>query len=222
MHAKQWFLTAAGLGAVLSAATVYAWRKAPSSQPARGAASSVAEVGSHSAVKLAHSAAARLGFGPEVEATLPAESSDGQTEILNLETREWFSSPGLKDFNGDARTLMSWIRKNGVNISGRVWPDGGAACVTYNMTVVPVPAKCWEEATAEDLRGIPVPALNQHSPRSLLALETGHPETYLFRTDQGTLGLLRLVGLSEDQRGVQISYKSVQAPGESGQSIMNK
>jgi hypothetical protein len=212
MVGKKWFLTAAVLGAVLATAAAYhVSRETPPRQPSCGEAQANAATGIHPAVKLEQVAGARLGFGPVIEATLPAAKSGGHTEILNLETGRWLTEPRLDQFNDDARALVIWFRTNGVNISSFVWPDGAAACQTYNMTVVPLDTKCWEESAAEAVCGIPRSAADRHSPRRLLFLASGQPDTYVFQTDQGTLGILRLVGLSDDRHGVKIRYKLVQS-----------
>jgi hypothetical protein len=154
------------------------------------------------------------GFGPVVEATLPAERNDGETEVLDLQTGRWLTQPGVEHFNENVGAMMTWIRTNGLNISCRVWPDGSAACVIYNMTVVPLETRCWEETAAGDIPGIQVLAPGRHSPRRLLLLGPGRAESYMFRTDDGTLGMLRLVGLRGDKKLVRIRYKLLQAQGE--------
>ena len=37
------------------------------------------------------------------------------------------------------------------------------------------------------------------------------PNTYIFRTGEGTLGMLRIVGLSQNGQGVTIRYKLIAA-----------
>jgi hypothetical protein len=101
---------------------------------------------------------------------------------------------------------MGWIRSHGLDISCNVW-SGGAACVTYDMTIVAVDAKRWKEATEQELLDNPALAHVPHSPRKLLVL--GHNDIYMFRTGEGTLGMLRIVGLSDDGRGVKICYKLI-------------
>jgi hypothetical protein len=210
---KKWLLIAAALSAVLLASAAYF-----SQEVLRGKSSGTRRLGTPELgveqVTLTRLAGSGQGFGPLVEAMLPAARSDGETEILDLQSGRCLTQPGLAHFHDDAVALMTWIRANRLNISSRVWPDGSTACVTYNMTVVPVETKCWEQAGAEDMPDIPVLSPGQHSPRSLLVLGPGRPETYAFRTDAGRLGMLRLVGLSDDEQGVRIRYKLVQARGE--------
>jgi hypothetical protein len=103
---------------------------------------------------------------------------------------------------------MSWIRSNGLDISSSVW-SGGAHCVTYDMTIIPVESKSWDQTTEQDLLANPALAPAPHSPRKLLVLGHNKPDTYAFRTAEGTLGLLKIDGLDQHQRGVKIHYKLI-------------
>jgi hypothetical protein len=214
---KKWFVIAAILSAVLLATAAYVTQTLRHLSRAGGEAD--AEAGSRAVLSLDQLAGSGHGFGPVVEVMLPAARGDGKTEILNLKTGRWLTQPSLGYFHDDARALRTWIRTNGLNISGRVWPDGSATCVTYNMAAVPVETKCWEETAAGDLPVIPVLAPDQHSPRRLLVLRPGRTQTYAFRTDEGTTGILYLLGLSDDGCGVRIQYKLVPARGEVAQHI---
>ena len=116
--------------------------------------------------------------------------------------------PPDEDFNFRPDAIMAWIRSSGLDISCYVW-SSGAACVTYDMTLVAVDGKCWEETTAEELLGNRALDPGRHAPRRLLVLGHNRPDTYLFRTGEGTLGMLRIVGLSQHGRGVKIRYKLI-------------
>jgi hypothetical protein len=147
-------------------------------------------------------------FGPMIETVLPAAKTQGPADILDLETGRSPLQPPFEYFNSRADAIMGWIRSNGLDISSLVW-TGGAACVTYDMTIVAVERKCWEETTEEELLGNPALAPGRHSPRRLLVLGHNRPDTYVFRTGDGTLGMLRIVGLSQLGRGVKIRYKLI-------------
>jgi len=152
-------------------------------------------------------------FGPIMEMDLAAAKSDGLGEISDLETGRALVQPPAEHFNSNARTIMAWIRSNGLDISCFVWP-GGAACVTYDMTVIPVEGKCWEKTTEQELLANPALARGRHAPRRLLVLGDNRPDTYIFRTGEGTVGMLRIVGLSQHGRGVKLRYKLIN-PGRS-------
>lgn len=146
-------------------------------------------------------------FGRVIETVLPAAKTNGATDILNLETGHALTQPPL-DLNSRADLIMAGIRSNGLDLSCSVWPSG-AACVTYDMAIVAVETKSWEATTAEELLGNPLLALGQHSPRRLLLLRTNSPNTYLFRTGEGTLGMLQIEGLSQSGQGMNICYKLI-------------
>jgi hypothetical protein len=147
-------------------------------------------------------------FGPIMEMELAAAKSDGLCEISDLETGRTLVQPPAEHFNSNARAIMSWIRSNGLDISCLVWP-AGATCVTYDMIVKPVEGKCWEETTEQELLGNPALAPVSHAPRRLLVVGDNLPDTYVFRTGEGTVGMLRIVGLSEHRPGVKIRYKLI-------------
>lgn len=147
-------------------------------------------------------------FGPVKETVLSAAETTGVAEILDLETGRALPQERFEQFNFRADAIMGWIRSHGLDISCNVW-SGGATCVTYDMAVVAVEGKRWNEATEQELIGNPALAPVPHSPRKLLVLGPNRPDTYMFRTGEGTLGMLRIVGLSEDGRGVKICYKLI-------------
>ena len=208
---NKWLFTAAVLGVVLLAAATDSSRAVRRWQTSGAPGWAFPERGLCREVTLARVAGSGQGFGPVVEATLPAAGANEETQLLDLETGRSLVQLGIDHFNGDSAAFVSWTRTNGMHICGRVWSDGSADCVTYNMTVVPVEPSCWSKAG--DLPAIPLLGPGQHSPRRLLVLGGDHTGTYAFRTDEGTLGMLCLAGLSDDHRGVKIRYKLLQARG---------
>jgi hypothetical protein len=152
-------------------------------------------------------------FGPVRETVLPAAKSE-LPEILDLETGRIIPQMPLESFKFRADAIMAWIRSKGLDLSCNVWPSG-ATCVTYDMSIVAVAGKSWDEITEEELLGNPNLTPKRHSPRRLLVLGVNRPDTYIFRTGEGTLGMLRLVGVSEDRKGVKIRYKLINSS-ESG------
>jgi hypothetical protein len=147
-------------------------------------------------------------FGPVIDTVVPTADNNGTADILDLETDRSRIQPPWAHFNYRVDAIMGWIRSNGLDISSFVL-SGGAACITYDMTIVPVERKCWEETTSEELRDNPALAPRPHSPRRLLVVGDNRPDTYIFRTGEGTLGMLRIVGLSQNGQGVKIRYKLI-------------
>jgi hypothetical protein len=147
-------------------------------------------------------------FGPVMQISLSGAKSDSTPEITDLETGRALTRPSVESFNFRADAIMGWIRSHGLDISCNVW-SGAAACVTYDMTVVAVESKCWEKTTAEELVANAALTSVRHAPRKLLVLGNNRPDTYVFRTAEGTLGMLQIVGMNEDGQGVKIRYKLI-------------
>ena len=151
-------------------------------------------------------------FGPLIDTILPSAENEQPLEILDLETGKALL---LAPFDPESRAdeIVAWIRSNGLDVSSCVWPNG-AACITYDMTIIAVDRKCWDETTADELRDHPALAPERHSPRRLLVLGSNKADTYMFRTGDGTLGMLRILGLSDNKQGVRVCYKLIN-PGQS-------
>ena len=155
-------------------------------------------------------------FGPVIEAVLPATKRNSTTDmldILDLETGRSWIQPPFAYFDYRADMIMAWIRSNRLDISCSIWP-GNAACVTHDMAIAAVERKCWEATTAEELLNHPALATDGRRPRRLLVLGDDRPDTYAFRTGEGTLGMLQIVGQSQSGQGVNIRYKLINPPGE--------
>ena len=147
-------------------------------------------------------------FGPVVEVVLPGAKTRTSADILDLETGHALLQPPSDYFDSRADAIAAWISSNHLDISCTLW-SSGAACVTYDMTVIPVEGKCWEQTREEELLDNPALAPVPHSPRRLLVVGHNRPDTYMFRTAEGTLGMFQIVGLSESGQGVKIRYKLI-------------
>jgi|SRR5215813_3882243 len=150
-------------------------------------------------------------FGPKVETVLRDANTQSPANLVDLETGRALVQPSLDRFKYRAEAIVGWIRANGLDISCFVW-SGRAACVTYDMTIVAVEGKCWEETSEGQLFDNPALAPGQPSPRRLLVLGPNRPDTFMFRTREGTLGMLRIVGvvgLGQHAQGVKICYKLI-------------
>src|SRR5437868_12983978 len=119
-------------------------------------------------------------FGPVIEKVLPAANATRRAEILDLETCHTRLEPLAQDFGFRVDAIMASIRNGGLDISCTIW-SGGAACITYNMIIVPVAGKCWNETTEEELFNNPALAPKAHAPRRQLVLGRRRPDPYVFR-----------------------------------------
>lgn len=198
MNAKQYLVVAIALNTVSMTFSACMDHQPPSQTRERAGSSDVRSPSSR---------AAAAKFGPTMETVLPAATTES-TEILDLETGRALPQERFEHFNFRADAIMAWLRSHGLDISCKVW-SGGAACITYDMAINPVTGKCWEQITEQELLGNPALAPAPHSPRRLLVLGQNRPDTYVFRTGEGTFGMLQLVGLSQHGQGMKIRYKLI-------------
>lgn len=196
MKAKKYFVMAVICGTVLLAFAAGLYGYVPWQKHDAGGAN----------ISTAALTGAGGKFGRIVERVLPAPTT-GALEILNLETGRLVPER-VSEQSDQGSVIMAWIRTNGLDLSSRIWPTG-AACVTHNMTLIPVESKSWKKITEDELRGNPALSSTSHSPRRMLLLAPDRPDTYAFRTEEGTLGLLQIVGLSQNRQGIKIRYKLV-------------
>ncbi len=147
-----------------------------------------------------------LSFGPVVERAL-LEPRKRVAEVLDLDTGRWAT---MNEFGADDRQTHRWIREQKVDALGAV--EGGAPGVLlFDAAVYENPGIRWETITPREIaehRG-----LNQTEPKPITALATPDagklPLTCLFQTREGTKGILQVVGVTADGRGVKIRYRLV-------------
>ncbi len=145
-------------------------------------------------------------FGPVSEQFL-SEPRKAVAELLDLDTRRRAT---MKEFGRDDRETHRWIREQKVDVMGLV-EMGGAGLMLFDVAVWENPSVDWERITAAEVRDHQ--ALAQTEPESVAVIGEEDlsklPRTYLFRTREGGMGVLQLVG-AEGSRFVKIRYKLVQ------------
>ena len=139
-------------------------------------------------------------FGPVREAILKVEEIS--VLAVNLETgktalRPRFSREGTEN-------EAAWMRGMDMDLWGDI-QERGAVVVCCNMAVMPVDDAQWQQMGADEL--LHDPKLAAISP-PLKVIEPG--PTLAFRTRTGKVGMLQILGLTDDRRGVKIRYKLVQ------------
>jgi hypothetical protein len=147
-------------------------------------------------------------FGPEFETLLGTES-----ELLDFETGKRLVEPSFESFGRDAKACVSWIQSNGLDVSCSPAKGEYTCLLTYYMAVVPAPAGVWDDMTAgEVLAVLELAAIKD--PKRHCFLTDDDLQTFLFRTREGTVGMMRVgSAMPEDDGGVYLQYKLV-VPGE--------
>lgn len=169
-----------------------------------------------------------LWFSEAKEVVLPHQSaSSRQTVLLNLTSGEWMTNVSeIFDSSGFHR----WVRENQADVGGGPdtrqvsdWlgnnePSGGTNPLEpmplvffYDAVLALAPSNGWDSLSPATVQYHWL-LLTAAPARLEVVGQTGrNSDTYLFHTRAGNRGLLRLMGFSDNPRGVRIRYKFVRA-----------
>lgn len=130
-------------------------------------------------------------------------------ELLDLDTGR---RAKREDFGRNDRETHRWIRDQRLDLLG-ARERAGAGVLLFDVAVWANPSLDWDKITAPEVRDHQ--ALAQTEPQTITAVAAEDlsklPLTCLFRTREGALGVLQLVGV-EGPRAVKIRYKLVRLP----------
>ena len=145
-------------------------------------------------------------LGPVVELTVNDDNA-GKDFFVDLDAGRLVTPPADLD-HSDENAVMTWIRSSRVDAMAET-SVSVQGLIGFDMVVQPVASELWDSVTAETILT-----------RDMLATGTGFapapmpgkgplPVTYMFRTREGGLGILQIVGFAEDPKGVKIRYRMV-------------
>jgi thiol-disulfide isomerase/thioredoxin len=147
-------------------------------------------------------------FGPVIERMVCDESA-GKDMFIDFDTGRVTSQPDVPPEPGE--TFESWLKKIGADAMGSVGGRGnieGLAC--WEMVVIPVDNASWDNI---DKASYFLQFFEISSPGSPVFM-TGKselPVTYMFKTREGGIGILQIIGISDNPKGVKIQYKLLQS-----------
>lgn len=148
-----------------------------------------------------------LGFSVEVETSMTASCETARRHWLDLETGRCLTEPELDYFVNRKALRLDWLRTNNLDLLAAVYHDRSYCYFPRHMTVAPVDGKLWEQATPEEIASHPALRSILNPIRSAASPPKGKIATYIFRTEQGTFGILRVLGLDPSQRQLKLHYK---------------
>ncbi len=181
--------------------TTILWMAIPSFHRAR-------EQASRRAVAVAP-ASPVFGAAREVELKSPWKRT---AELFDLDT-------GLRTtsttFGENDRETHAWIRSHRLDMLG-VIEKGHSAILCFDLALVPVASNSWDSVTASDVSTNW--SLGQQEPGKITAIPPtpdvgpSNTDTWLFRTREGGLGVLQLLGPNPEGTAVRMRYKLVASP----------
>lgn len=148
-------------------------------------------------------------FGPAVERTMGNES------VIDFETGKVIAGLPFAVTNEDdiAKALLNaldWMRREGLDAmydTGGWFSTKGLKCV--DMKTAPLEDDAWDRLTPEQLPAVLAGAKAEDW--GSLDCQDKLPKTYAFQTRAGAVGILRLIGTTEDPQSVKLRYKLVRS-----------
>jgi hypothetical protein len=147
-------------------------------------------------------------FNREFELWLPARADGRQGQWLDLETGRSLTEPDW-EYLASPLSYLHWLRSNSLDLAAAVYPDGSYWIFTRHLVVAPVDAKLWDRATPDDIVSHPALRSAAHRIRGSFSPGRDQADTYLLRTEEGAMGILRVLRLNRVSQELRIHYKLV-------------
>ncbi len=147
-------------------------------------------------------------FNRAFELWLSAPTDGRHGQWLDLETGRCLADPDweylVQPFN-----YAHWLRSNSLDLSAAVYPDGCYWLFPRDLAVAPVDAKLWDQATPDNLISHRALRSAPKVSRGLVSPARDQTDTYLFRTEEGSIGILRVLEINRASQEVKIQYELV-------------
>ena len=134
----------------------------------------------------------------------------GENCLIDLDTGTLVTPP-KEAFEGGSKTAIEWTRKNGIDAGGGTQPEV-QGLIGFDIIALPVNNKVWSLSGDAGLTADKPNAFAVSTPGNpvYLSARGGVPATYKFQTREGGLGVLQIVGFTDDPKGTRIRYKMLQ------------
>ncbi len=155
-------------------------------------------------------ASKKLTFGPVIEREIPSAPTDGKEWLIDFDTGEIISithdefAKQVPTIEG-ANAYRRWYRKTGMDAVVRV-EEPFHGLLGIELVVVPT-----EDTDGLNLKPDAVVNSVSELQPDAVTLRGETPLVYKFKTREGGMGILQIVGFTENPKGVKIRYKMVQS-----------
>jgi len=145
-------------------------------------------------------------FAREIRVVFNSTAPGERQEWIHLEEARMLIEPDL-EYMEHPRVCLDWRRTNSLDLCAVVYADTNYWLITRCLVMAPVDGKMWQKATPEDILSHPgFRAVPQRRYEAISPAED-QTDTYLFRTEEGTVGILRLLEVNPSLRQLKIQYK---------------
>jgi hypothetical protein len=146
-------------------------------------------------------------FVRECEVQLFAPTGGARGQWLDLETARRLTEADCNHYYHNPRAYADWCRTNGVDLSAVTYADRSYWLFTRYLVLAPVDGRLWEQATPEEIISHPALRSSRPLPQFFISPADDQTHTYLFRTQQGSFGILRVLEFNPVSRQLRIQYK---------------
>jgi serine/threonine protein kinase len=147
-------------------------------------------------------ATSEIAFGPVIERVINTQAA-GTNYAICFKTGELRTSPA--EVSSSLSGIYPWIQREHLDAAAGILNQNVLS--GFDMTSVAAPAQCWDDLTPDQAaRRLSV---EKSSAFTIMAMGSGSdlPETCLFQTHEGGIGILQVTRLISDPPGLQIRYK---------------
>ncbi|HEY8667634.1 MAG TPA: sigma-70 family RNA polymerase sigma factor [Tepidisphaeraceae bacterium] len=143
------------------------------------------------------------GYGPLMERELVG--NNGGLSTIDLDTGERHAGPTEEDYRGDNTPagMRAWLKRTGIDAVGAV---ADRSLLGFEMVVVAAGNEQWDIVPADLMKA--VSGGKAGFPSAMKMKENG-PTTWFFRTREGGVGVLQVIGLTPDGQAIKFRYKLV-------------
>ena len=142
----------------------------------------------------------QYSFSDVVEFTVNNDG-EGVDMFADLDSAKLITPPDTLD-NSDENTVFAWMTENGIDVMGET-ADSVRGLVGFNMYAARVDNYFWGADKIEITGRLSV----RVNDPVLLTADNFVPVTYLIKTSEYKLGILQILGFTENLRGIKIRYK---------------
>ncbi len=142
----------------------------------------------------------QYSFGDVVELTVNDDNAKVNF-FADLDAGRLITPPDTLN-NNDENAVLRWIKDNGIDVMGET-AESVNGLIGFNMYAARVDNYFWDASHREFTDRL----LVRIDDPVLLSVEDRFPVTYLIKTSKYKLGILQILGFSENPEGIKIRYK---------------
>jgi len=157
------------------------------------------------------------GFGPAIERVV-SDDRAGKDWFIDLDKGVLHTPPADVDRQRKPMEMLQWARREGIDASGVKAGEGFLFGI--DLQVAAIDGASWDDVdparVASAMRDEPNTSVKDAKDQPALMVGgagRGPSALYGFRTREGGMGVLQVIGVTDDPKGLKIRYKLIQATG---------